>query len=117
MSTEVWIGMGVFCWVFGFIRVGRVEKYGLLIERTFVSPPSFIYLICGMPKAQSVPLGVMALYSLLLQLFGLFWIAYGLISSYLPDQGIIRYGVFLCGMFLIVIYGWILYRRNSYKIE
>ncbi|MFZ5909216.1 MAG: hypothetical protein ACOYYU_04300 [Chloroflexota bacterium] len=112
------IGLGMFAWAYGFIRVGYIKKNSLWLERAFVYPPYLIYLICGMPKAKNIPNGVMALTSLIFQLQGLLWIAYGLVYPYLETINIIIQGILLStGMVLIIIYGWSLYKRNLYKID
>ncbi len=114
----MWIGFGVFIWIVGFIRVGKVRENDVLVNRTFVRPPYFVYLICGLPKARNVLKGVMAIPSLFGQLQGLFWILFGLILPYLPSQKFILQGfIFLIGIVLIMVYILNLYKRRAYKVE
>ena len=59
--------IGICLWLIGFIRVGKIVEDGLLVNKTFVRPTFFIYLICGMPKAPNIPRGVIVIPSLMLQ--------------------------------------------------
>ena|SRR5215203_5502121 len=116
--SQYLIGAGVFIWILGFIRVGRVRENDVLVNRTFVRPPFVIYLVCGMPRARNIPKGVMAIPSLFGQLQGLFWIFCGLIFPYLPSQKLIFQGsIFLIGIVLIMVYILKLYERRAYKVE
>lgn len=111
------IAIGLFLWIFGFIRVGQTVQDGLLINKTFVRPHFLIYLICGMPKARNVPHGVVAIPSLLLQLHGLLLIICGLISLVLTRSIAVIGGIYICVGLLIVGYILLLYKRNSYRVE
>lgn len=116
--SQYLIGAGIFIWILGFIRVGRVRENDMLVSRTFVRPPFFIYLLCGMPRARNIPKGIMAIPALFGQLQGLFWILCGLIFPYLPSQKLILQGsIFLIGMILIMVYVLTLYERRAYKVE
>jgi hypothetical protein len=115
---EMWIGFGVFVWIAGYIRVGRVRENDVLVNRTFVRPPFFIYLLCGMPKARNIPKGVMAIPSVFAQLQGIFWLLFGLTNPDLNIQKpIIQEITFLIGTISIIVYVWILYKRNEYRID
>ncbi len=115
---EMWIGFGVFIWIVGYARVGHVRKNDVLVNQTFVRPPFFIYLICGMPKARNIPKGVMAIPSVLAQLHGLFWILFGLIYPDVNVQNLTAQEIFfLVGTVLIIAYVWVLYKRNEYRVD
>lgn len=115
---EMWIGFGVFFWIIGYVRVGRVRENDLLVDRTFVRPPFVIYLVCGMPRARNIPKGVMAIPSLFGQLQGLFWILYGLIFHICQVKNLFVQGsIFLIGMVLTMVYVLTLYERRAYKVE
>lgn len=116
--SELWIGMGIFLWILGFLRAGDKRETGFLIDKSFVHPPFFIYFICGMPKVRNTPPGIMAVSAVWLQLIGLLWIIYGLIYPYLDNQNLILQGILInIGIILIFVYGWVLYKRTPYKIE
>jgi hypothetical protein len=114
---EIVIAIGVIVWIIGFVRVGRTIEDGLLVNRTFVRPPFFIYLLCGMPRARHIPAGVMAIPSLFLQLHGLFSIICGLITILVTPNIVLAGGVYILGIVLIVIYILVLYKNNSYNID
>lgn len=118
MWSELWIGYGIFNWVLGFMGTIYRKKIGMPIEKFLARPPFLIYLVCGMPRAQDIPPGVMVIPALIVQLMGLSWVAYGLIYPYLP-AGTIDYQIYVIGLgaILFVVYGWILYKRNLYKDE
>ncbi len=115
---EMWIAFGLFIYIVGFLRVGRVRKTAVVVNQTFVRPPFFIYLICGMPKAHNIPKGVMAVPSIFAQLQGIFWILFGLTN---PDFNIqnptVQEITFVIGNLSIVVYVWILYKQNKYKTD
>ena len=113
---KILIVIGVFLWILGFIRVGKIVEDGLLINKTFVHPPFFIYLLCGMPKARNIHSGVMAIPSLMLQLQGLLLIVCGLISLTLVTNLLIVGGFYLSGIILTMRYILILYNRNSHEV-
>ena len=116
-SSNIWVTFGIMAWALGFIRVGVVKKIDLEINKSFVRPPFLVYLICGMPRSRNIPKGVMAIPAVMLQLHGLFWIAYGVVSAYLPIQSLILQGTFVfSGIALIMVYGLKLYKNNRYEI-
>ena len=114
---KILIAIGVFFWILGFIRVGRIVEDGLVVNKTFVRPPLFIYLICGMPKARNIQPGVMAIPSLMLQLQGLLLIVCGLISLTLTTNLIAVGGFYVCGIILTMRYILVLYKRNSHEVK
>lgn len=112
-----WLGSGLLVWIIGFVRAGSTnKKNGLLVEQSFIHPPFFIYLVCGMPKAQNIPPGVMSVPGLMSQLVGLFWLAYGLTDFGLPPQKVeLQILIWFIGtMVLIPLYVLRLYNRNRY---
>ena len=116
--SAMFIGVGLFLWVFGFIKVGRKRETGFSIDKSFVRPPFFIYLICGMPKAQNIPRGIMSVSAVWSQLIGLLWVGYGIVYPFLQNQNLWLQGILLnIGIILIFAYGWFLYKRNIYKVE
>ena len=114
---EILIIIGVFAWVIGFFRVGRTVEDGLLVNKTFVRPPFFIYLICGLPKSKNIPAGVMAIPSLFLQLQGLLLIISGLITVLVTQNLVLVGALHLFVLVLIMAYILYLYKNNSYKID
>lgn len=114
---KILIAIGVFFWIIGFVRVGQIVEDGLSVNKTFVRPPFFIYLICGMPKARNIPPGVMVIPSLMLQLQGLLLVICGLISLVLTTNVSIVGGVYVCGTILTIRYMLVLYKRNSYEVK
>lgn len=106
--------IGICLWVIGFIRVGKIVDDGLLVNKTFVRSPFFIYLICGLPKAPNIPRGVIAIPSLMLQLQGLLLIICGVISLILTTNIMIVGGIYICMTILIIGYILFLYGRNAY---
>ena len=114
---EFLIIMGVSLWIIGFFRVGRTVEDGLLVNKTFVRPPFFIYFICGLPKSKNIPSGVISIPSLFLQLQGLLLIISGLITILVTQNIVLVGGLHLLGLVLIIVYVLGLYKNNSYKIN
>ncbi len=111
-----WVFLGLAMWIFGFTRVGYVGERRSPLYQAFTRPPLIVYIVCGMSKARSIPRGIMSISSLMGQLVGLLWIAYGLIFSYLPNKNIIIHGIFLlAGSILINIFCWNYYQSNPFK--
>lgn len=118
MWTKIWVGLGMFIWFIGFVNAGKTRKNMMPFERSFVRPPYLVYLLCGLPKAQNIPSGVMSVLSVIGQLNGLLWIIFGLVSPSLASLTPLTQGILLnIFMLLIVLYGWFLYRRSLYKVE
>ena len=115
--SALWVGAGIALWIFGFIRVGNKRETGFTIDKSFVRPPFFIYLLCGMLKARNIPSGIVAVSSIWSQLIGVLWIGYGVMYPFLHNQNLLFQGILLnVGMILIFVYGWVLYKRNLYKV-
>lgn len=114
----MWIGLGIFVWLIGFLKVGYFDEKGYLMKRTFLRPPFLIYLICGLPKARNIPSGVMAILALIAQLQGILLIVYGIIYWYWPNHNFTLHGIILfAGTILINIFAWKLYKRYPYKVQ
>jgi hypothetical protein len=108
--------IGLALWVIGYFRVGKIVNDGLLVNKTYVRPPFFIYLLCGLPKARNIPAGVMAIPSLLLQLQGLLFLICGLIDLVQPDENLLLLGGFyIVGTVFTVIYILDLFRKKSFS--
>ena len=115
---KIWIVLGVFSWLIGFIGAGRTLERGSLLNKVYVRPPFWIYLICGLPKASNIPPGVMGLLALVGQLQGILLIVFGAIYYFWPNQNFMLYGSFLLlGISLLYVYGSNLYKRHRYKAE
>lgn len=112
--STFWIVSGLGLWTYGFVTVGRPRETGFLVDKSFVRPPFFIYLICGMPKAKNIPVGVMSIPALIGQLAGWLWLIVGL--TYFFTQSIaLHVWLFFIGTILIIIYALVLFNRNLYK--
>jgi hypothetical protein len=118
MLSRFWIGFGIIAWIFNFMTVGRRIKNGAPLEGSFVRPPFFVYLICGMPKARNIPSGVMGGRALAGQLIGIFAVIYGLIYPYLPAETLLYQAilVYLVGI-LDYLYVLMLQKRHPYNID
>jgi hypothetical protein len=114
---EFMIIIGVSLWIIGFFKVGRTVEDGLLVNKTFVRPPFFLYLICGLPKSKNISSGVVSIPSLFLQLQGLLFIISGLITIMVTQNIVLVGGLHLLGLVLIIVYVLGLYKNNSYKID
>ncbi len=114
--VKLWIGLGTFIWIVGFIKAVKIKEAGLPFDRALVRPPYLIYLVCGLPKSKKLPVGVMSVLSIVAQLIGLLWILYGIAFPSLKALSLMAQGILLnCSMVLIIIYGWYLYKQNLYK--
>lgn len=112
MWIGIWVGLGILCWGFGFIRVGYVEETGPEINKAFVRPPFLFYLLCGCPTSSTIPKGVVALRSLMSQLGGILFCGYGIIYNYLPNKNLTLH---MATMFffanIIILLCWFLYKK------
>jgi len=115
MWIGLWIILGAFLWFSGFFRAGSFEEKGPPISKAFVRPPFLIYLLCGRPKALNIPKGVVALRSLITQLQGILFVAYGLAYDFLPSHDFnFQMIIMFFAVIAIFLFCWLLYKRYPY---
>ncbi len=112
MWTAMWIIIGIFFWMMGFMKIGNKDVY-----KAFAYPPLFIYLLCGQPKTPNIPSGVMPIMAMILQLQGILFVIYGATYRYWPQGLVFQSFLLFVGTILFYIYGFVLYKRHPYKIE
>jgi hypothetical protein len=111
MWTAMWIILGIFSWMGGFMKIGDKDHY-----KSFARLPRFIYLLCGLPKTPNIPSGVMAVMSITLQLQGILFVIYGATYRYWTQSIVLQSFLLFIGTMLLYINGWILYKRHPYKV-
>jgi hypothetical protein len=119
MWPWIWIIIGAVGWLWGYYRAGIINLEGSQFIRSFIRPPFFIYLLCGLPSVPTNPKGVIATSSVLGQLGGIIFITYGILYGYLPNQNLqdILHHVFILFILSNGIYFlcWILYKHYPYS--
>ncbi len=118
MLTEIWqlwAVMGILCWVVGFIRAGLGNIRGSPKDSAFISP-AWIYLLCGQPRTQKLPRGVMWAAVAIVQLQGLLLLVLALTAYLAPRiDPLVQTFVMFIGTVVLCIAVFRLYKKYPYK--
>ncbi len=118
MIIALWLAFAVLLWIVGFFRAGFAKANRLALDRAFVRPPVVIYTLCGRPRIQGVPKGVVSLSALLAQLQAIYLAACA-IAFYairIVSATLQTFIVFL-GTIVVCSMGFWLHSRYPYKPE
>jgi len=117
MLKESIIILGIIFWLIGFFRAGFRFLEGPPFLRSFIRPPFFIYLLCGLPKASNIPKGVISTGAALSQFWGILYVTYGIVSNRLTEQNVYIHGfaliTLMIGIFLLC---WLLDKRYQFPV-
>lgn len=118
MRAWIWLGIALFLWIYGYVRVGFENPKGSTIAQAFVRPPTLIYYLAGLPRSPDIPRGVMAALALFVQFQAFLCLILAILSHY-AEKLELRWGppMLILGTVLNYFAMLALYHRYPYKKE